>query len=106
MALIARCVKGHFDTRNQNAWLISGSGTLSGKMKVTLCRKSVARLAAEAEPFIEALREREHEPALSDCLQRCQGCDLGLIIATADGMPLSAKTTEKLLRTIDELAED
>ena len=75
-------------------------------MRITLCKKSVLRLGPDAEPVLEALREREHETTLSDCLQRCQACDLGLLIATADGMPLSGKTTDKILRSVDELAED
>ncbi len=75
-------------------------------MQITLCKKSVDRLGEAQAPFLEALREREHQASLKDCLQRCQGCDLGLLIATADGMPLSGKTPDKILRDIDELARD
>ncbi len=75
-------------------------------MQISLCKKSVERLGPGMSPFLEVLRDREHEPTLKDCLQRCQGCDLGLLIASADGMPMSAKHVDKLLADLDELAAD
>jgi hypothetical protein len=75
-------------------------------MQIALCKKSIDRLGPGAAPLLDALRERGHEPAQRDCLQRCQACDLGLLIAVAGGMPVSAKTSEKLLATVDELAAD
>ena len=41
---------------------------------------------------------------LKDCLDRGTECDKGLIIASADGMPLSAINPAKLLATVAELA--
>ena len=73
-------------------------------MQIRLCKKSVNRLGADAAELMEQLHTREHAVELKDCLQRCQACDLGLIIAQADGMPLSGKTIEKILGSVDELA--
>lgn len=73
-------------------------------MKIELCKKSIAR--PEGDALVEALQEREHTVLVKDCLNRCQGCTLGLYIAVADGAPLSSKTPEKLLADIDTLAED
>lgn len=75
-------------------------------MKIELCKKSLERLGPAQDDFTSALREREHSLAVKDCLNRCQGCTLGLYIAVADGAPLSSKTPEKLLADIDTLAED
>jgi len=73
---------------------------------VQLCKKSLERLGAGAKPLVSSLRDGEHTPIVKDCLDRCQACDKGLIIAAADGMPLSAATAGKLLATIAELAAD
>lgn len=75
-------------------------------MQVKLCKKSVARLGDGAAQLLDALSAREHSVELKDCLQRCQACDLGVIIAQADGMPLSGKTIEKILGTVDALVDD
>ncbi|HEY4185963.1 MAG TPA: hypothetical protein VGP07_12895 [Polyangia bacterium] len=75
-------------------------------MRVEFCKKSVQRLATDVAPFVEALREREHVPVVKDCLNRCQRCDLGFVMATADGTPLSASTLEQLLGDLDALAAD
>ena len=72
-------------------------------MKIELCKKSISR--PEGDALVEALQEREHTVLVKDCLNRCQGCSLGLYIAVADGSPLSSKTSDKLLADIDELAE-
>jgi len=56
--------------------------------------------------LLSALREREHTPLVKDCLNRCQRCDLGFVMATADGTPISASTLEQLLADLDALAED
>ena len=72
-------------------------------MKIELCKKSIQR--PEGDALVEALAERDHTVLVKDCLNRCQGCSLGLYIAVADGAPLSSKTSDKLLADIDELAE-
>ena len=63
-------------------------------MQVELCKKSIERLAADFAPLLSALRDREHAPVVKDCLNRCQRCDLGFVIATADGTPMSASTLD------------
>jgi hypothetical protein len=73
---------------------------------VQLCKKSLDRLGAAQKPLLSALRDGEHTVVVKDCLDRCTACDKGLIIATADGMPLSAINPAKLLATVAELAED
>ena len=76
-------------------------------MEIQLCKKSVERLTPDLAPLLSALREREHTPLVKDCLNRCQRCDLGFVIATADGTPLSASTVAELLGDLDALsAED
>jgi hypothetical protein len=75
-------------------------------MKVEICQKSLDRLGAEQGAFMEALREREHTPVAKDCLNRCQGCQLGLLIVTVDGAPMSKRTPAAFLEELDELAAD
>lgn len=86
-------------------------------MRIELCKKSVERLttdlASAAGPsppaltrLLFALREREHTPLVKDCLNRCQRCDLGFVMATADGTPISASTLDQLLADLDALADD
>lgn len=76
-------------------------------MKVELCKKSLARLGeSAASALVEALREREHTPVLKDCLNRCQPCEKGLLVATADGYPLGVPDAEKLLSDLDALAAE
>ncbi len=75
-------------------------------MQVKLCRKSLERLGAVGAALPAQLDAREHTVVLKDCLDRCQGCQLGLVIATADGTPLSARTVDKFLADLDALADD
>ena len=76
-------------------------------MNIQLCKKSIERLAGGVPAAISALREREHVPVVKDCLNRCQRCDLGGVIAVVDGAPLSVPTLEALLNDLDALtAED
>ena len=75
-------------------------------MNVQLCKKSIDRLAGGMPVAISTLRERAHVPVVKDCLNRCQRCDLGGVIAVADGMPLAAPSLEVLLGDLDALAAD
>lgn len=75
-------------------------------MIIQLCKKSIERLGAEMKPLLSALREHEHSLTIKDCLDRCQACDKGVIIATVDGTPVSALQPAKLLATVAALAED
>ena len=75
-------------------------------MQVELCRKSIERLGAPLAPLLSELREREHTPAVKDCLNRCQKCELGFAIATVDGTPLGASSLTALLADIDALAAE
>jgi hypothetical protein len=75
-------------------------------MTILLCKKGLERLGAAREALLFRLREGEHTPVVKDCLDRCQGCDKGLLIAAADGMPLSAMTADQLLAKIADLADD
>ena len=74
-------------------------------MQVELCRKSVERSGALA-PLLSELREREHTPVVKDCLNRCQKCELGFVMATVDGTPLGASSVTALLADIDALAAE
>ena len=75
-------------------------------MQVELCRKSVERLGAPLGPLLSELREREHTPVVKDCLNRCQKCELGFVMATVDGTPLGASSVTALLADIDALAAE
>jgi hypothetical protein len=75
-------------------------------MQVELCRKSVERLGAPLAELVSALREREHTPVVKDCLNRCQRCELGFVMATVDGTPLGASSVTALLADIDALAAE
>jgi hypothetical protein len=75
-------------------------------VRIELCKKSVERLTTDLDSFVMLLREREHTPLVKDCLNRCQRCDLGFVMATADGTPISASTLEQLLADLDALAAD
>ena len=75
-------------------------------MRIELCKKSVERLTTDLDSLLTALREREHTPLLKDCLNRCQRCDLGFVMATADGTPISATTLDQLLADLDALAAE
>jgi hypothetical protein len=72
---------------------------------IQLCKKSIERLGSGQKPLLSSLREQEHTIIVKDCLDRCMGCDKGLIIATVDGAPVSAVNPAKLLATVAELAE-
>ncbi len=74
-------------------------------MQIVLCKKSLMRLPGTGGDLVEALREGEHSIIIKDCLDRCQRCDLGLIIASADGMPLAAKDASALLSDVEALAD-
>jgi uncharacterized protein YuzB (UPF0349 family) len=73
-------------------------------MRVELCKKSIDR--PEGQQLVSDLQDREHTVVVKDCLNRCQGCNLGLFIAVAEGAPLSGKTAEKILVEVDTLAAD
>jgi hypothetical protein len=75
-------------------------------MQIQLCKKSLESQGAKMPVLVAGLTDREHTIVVKDCLNRCQGCQLGLIIAIADGMPMSAKNPEKFLADLDELAEE
>jgi hypothetical protein len=75
-------------------------------VRIELCKKSIERLSSDLAPLLSALRDREHSPVVKDCLNRCQRCDLGFVMATADGTPMSASTLEQLLADLDALAAE
>ena len=75
-------------------------------MNLQFCKKSLDRLGADGQPMLASLRELEHSIVIKDCLDRCQACDKGLIIASAGGMPVSAVQPRKLLATVAALAAD
>ena len=75
-------------------------------MQVELCRKSVERVGAPLALLLSELREREHTPVVKDCLNRCQKCELGSVMATVDGTPLGASSVSALLGDIDALAAE
>ena len=75
-------------------------------MQVELCRKSVERLGAPLAQLVSDLREREHTPVVKDCLNRCQRCELGYVMATVDGTPLGALSVTAFLADIDALAAE
>ena len=69
--------------------------------------QEVRRPIAGRAPFrASVLRDREHSPVVKDCLNRCEGCELGGLIAIADGMPMSAPTFDAFLSDLDALAAD
>lgn len=75
-------------------------------MVVHLCKKALDRLPDRGANLSATLREREHVPVVKDCLERCVACDRGVLVAACDGAPVSAGTADKLLATVDALAED
>jgi hypothetical protein len=70
-------------------------------MQIQLCKKSVEARG----DLVAQLGEREHTVVLKDCLNRCQGCQLGLVIALVEGAPVSTRTTEAFLAEMDEAEE-
>jgi hypothetical protein len=83
-----------------------GCCSLSSVMQIALCKKSIERSVPGLASVVAMLRDREHTPIVKDCLNRCQRCDLGGVIALADGMPLAAPTFEAFLIDLDALAAD
>ena len=75
-------------------------------MQIQLCKKSIERLGAGLAPLVSVLRDREHSPIVKDCLDRCQRCDLGFVIASVDGITMAVRTVEQLLADIDALAAE
>jgi hypothetical protein len=71
---------------------------------VRLCKTGILRLGPGARALVDGLREREHSPVIADCLDRCQVCEKSLV-ATLDGMPVSAPDVATLLALCDELAD-
>jgi metal-dependent amidase/aminoacylase/carboxypeptidase family protein len=63
-------------------------------------------LGAPLAELVSELREREHTPVVKDCLNRCQKCELGFVMATVDGTPLGASSVTALLADIDALAAE
>jgi hypothetical protein len=85
---------------------VRGWCSLGCPVQIELCKKSLERLTSDLAPLLSALRDREHSPLVKDCLNRCQRCDLGFVMATADGVPMSAPTLDQLLDDLDALAAD
>jgi len=75
-------------------------------VQVQLCKKSLDRLASGLASVVTTLRDRAHTPVVKDCLNRCQRCDLGDMIAVVDGAPVAAPTLEAFLSELDALAAD
>lgn len=75
-------------------------------MQIHLCKKSLDRLAGGSASVTSVLRDREHSPLVKDCLNRCERCELGGMIAIADGMPMSATTLDAFLSELDALVAD
>jgi hypothetical protein len=74
-------------------------------MQIQLCKKSLTQIGDGAALLRTEIDRREHFLVEKDCLNRCQGCQLGLLIAVVDGAPMSARTVEKFLADLDEVAE-
>ena len=72
-------------------------------MMIRLCKTGLMRLGAGVAPLLAELREREHTPIIQDCLDRCQVCEKGPLVFTADGMPLAAADGAALLAMLAEL---
>ena len=75
-------------------------------VQIHLCKKSLDRLAGTPASVTSALRDREHSPIVKDCLNRCERCELGGMIAIVDGMPMSAATFDAFLSDLDVLAAE
>jgi hypothetical protein len=75
-------------------------------VNVQLCKKSIERLPVGLPAALSLLRDRQHTPILKDCLNRCQSCERGSLVAVADGTPLGAASLEALLDDLDALADD
>ena len=75
-------------------------------VQIQLCKKSLERLPGGSASVSSVLRDREHSPVVKDCLSRCERCELGGMIAIADGMPMSAPTLDAFLSDLDALAAE
>ena len=75
-------------------------------MQVLICKKSLDRLGAAASSLLEEMRDRYYTPTVKDCLNRCQNSERGLLVVTADGLPMAAHSAEKLLSDLESLADD
>lgn len=73
-------------------------------MQIQLCRKSLDRLGPGTEPLLAGLEQRQHSVLVRDCLNRCNDCRLGRLMATADGIPIEAQDGTQLLSDLDELS--
>jgi len=74
-------------------------------MMIRLCKTALMRLGPKAGELLSTLREREHTPIVADCLDRCTVCELGKLVATADGIPLAPGNPAELLTMLDEIAD-
>jgi len=75
-------------------------------MQILLCKKSLEQLGPQMPVLVAGLTDREHTIVVKDCLNRCQGCQLGLVIATVDGAAMSTRTVDAFLADLDELAAE
>ena len=73
-------------------------------MQIQLCRKSLDRLGPGSDALLAGLEQRQHTVMVRDCLNRCNDCRLGRLMATADGIPIEAQDGTQLLRDLDELS--
>jgi len=73
-------------------------------VQILLCRKSIDRLGPDGAGRLTSWRDRGDTPGVKDVLDRCQRCQLGLLIATVGGMPLGTRTTSQLLIEVDAIA--
>ena len=90
--------------RGRRSW--RGACKLTAIVQIHLCKKSLDRLAGGPASVTSVLRHREHSPVVKDCLSRCERCELGGMIAIADGMPMSAPTFEAFLNDLEALAAE
>ncbi len=74
-------------------------------MIVQLCKVAVTRLG-DGGRLVNDLREREHQPVIKDCLDRCTTCETGVLVASAGGTPVSLRTATELLAKVDALAAE
>ena len=75
-------------------------------MMIRLCKTGLVRLGPGAGALLAELRAREHTPIVQDCLDRCQVCEKGPLVFTADGMPLAAADAAALIAMLSELEAD
>ena len=85
---------------------VGRSPPLPPAVQIQLCKKSVERLPGALPSVLSALRDREHSPVVKDCLNRCEACERGGLIAIADGMTMSAPTFDAFLNDLEALAAE